>query len=72
MSPLTHLTRRVVIPKFLRSEAACGQAGQGRREVGKGSALPGVTRRRATEDAEMRSATCVQCSSHTSSLDSRS
>jgi len=40
-----------------RPEAACGQAGQGRREADKGSAHQCVTRRRPTEDAEMRRAT---------------
>ena len=39
------------------SETACGQAGQGRREGGKGSARQCVTRRRPTEDAEMGRAT---------------
>lgn len=37
-------------------ETARGQAGQGRGEGGKGSALQCVTRRSATEDAEMRRA----------------
>src|ERR1700720_502284 len=56
---MSALTYRVasLIPNFLGSEAACGQAGQGRKEVGKGSAHQCVTRRRPTEDAEMRRAT---------------
>ena len=47
----------VTAPDSLGPEGVRGQAGQGRREGGKGSAHQCVTRRRPTEDAEMRRAT---------------
>jgi hypothetical protein len=43
----------VTAPDSLGPEGVRGQAGQGRREAGKGSAHQCVTRRRPTEDAEM-------------------
>jgi DNA-binding beta-propeller fold protein YncE len=51
------LSTTSAISKSPRTETACGQAGQGRREGGKGSAHQCVTRRRPTDDAEMRRAT---------------
>jgi hypothetical protein len=56
---MSALVRRMTssMSNFLRPEASSGQADQGRREGGKGSAHQCVTRRRPTDDAEMRRAT---------------